>query len=324
LIVAVSLWTGSEPYVLLPVKQKQNKPKRKLLQSAAVLSLIFFLTVLTIPSAYFFQGFRPWLSGFEQFLALSQEGLPAFFFGEYSSHSWWSYFLIAFLIKTPVGSLILITISLVFYRASSPLGYRQALFLVLPVIIIFVVDAGEAISACVISTYPFLFVLASRLATIRLAAGCTLISTLVFVAFFTPDRAHQLAYFQLSSPAAHHRIRIWMGPRLKGPRRIWKRRSCRLYGLTSNRPALLLWHSLPHVAGTGNLEWPPPSDKVPADAPARSSDHLQLQDVSRPNDPFSLVSQPVRKSATQFHDLTNDPESLMKPNIYVKTGSVRP
>ena len=163
LIVVVSLWTGSEPYVLLPVKQNQNKPKRKLLQSAAVLSLIFFLTVLTIPSAYFFQGFRPWLSGFDHFLALSQEGLPAFFFGEYSSHSWWSYFLIAFLIKTPVGSLILITISLVFYRAGSPLRYRQALFLVMPVIIIFVAMTQAKTNIGlrhILPVYPFLLVLA--------------------------------------------------------------------------------------------------------------------------------------------------------------------
>ena len=152
LIVAASFLTGSKPAVPLPKTWNSNKPRHKLLQAAAVLALILFVALLTIPPAYLFQGFQPWLSGFHQFLTLSQEGLPAFFFGEYSWHNWWGYFPLAFLIKTPVGSLVLVTISVVFYRTGSPLGYRQALFLVLPVSLIFLaMTAGERrISACVI------------------------------------------------------------------------------------------------------------------------------------------------------------------------------
>src|SRR5262245_29833976 len=203
LIVTASVLIGSERHVLLPLKQNQNEAQHKFVHAATVLSLIFFLTVLTIPSAYFFQGFRPWLSGFDQFLALSQEGLPAFFFGEYSSHSWWSYFLIAFLIKTPVGSLILITISLVFYRAGSPLGYRQALFLVLPVFIIFVAMTQAKTNIGlrhILPIYPFLFVLASRLATIRLRRAWLAPLLIGIPVLFTAISSlrivpHQLAYF---------------------------------------------------------------------------------------------------------------------------------
>ena len=344
LIVAVSLWTGSEPYVLLPVKQNQNKPKRKLLQSAAVLSLIFFLTVLTIPSAYFFQGFRPWLSGFDQFLALSQEGLPAFFFGEYSSHSWWSYFLIAFLIKTPVGSLILITISLVFYRASSPLGYRQALFLVLPVILIFLAMTQAKTNIGlrhILPIYPFLFVLASRLATIRL--GRTWLAPLLigipvlFTAISSLRMApHQLAYFNefVGGPKQGYRYlsdsNLDWGQDLKGLKAYMEKEKLPIIYLSYFGTAPPYYYGIryQYVAGTGNLEWPPPSDKVPADAARKilAISVYNLQDVSRPNDPlfrWLWVRQPVAKIGYSIfiYDLTNDPEGLMKlEEIYVRAG----
>ena len=343
-IVAVSLWTGSEPYVLLPVKQNQNKPKRKLLQSAAVLSFIFFLAVLTIPSAYFFQGFRPWLSGFDQFLTLSKEGLPAFFFGEYSSHSWWSYFLEAFLIKTPVGSLILITISLVFYRASSPLGYRQALFLVLPVIIIFVAMTQAKTNIGlrhILPTYPFLFVLASRLATIRLGRtwlAPLLISTAVLVTALSSLRIapHQLAYFNefVGGPEQGYRYlsdsNLDWGQDLKGLKAYMEKEKLPIIYLSYFGTAPPYYYGIryQYVAGKGSLEWPPPSDKVPADAARKilAISVYNLQDVSRPNDPlfrWLWVRQPVAKIGYSIfiYDLTNDPEGLMKlEEIYVKAG----
>ena len=84
-----------------------------------------------------------------------------------------------------------------------------------------------------------------------------------------------------------------------------------------------------YVAGKGNLEWPPPSDKVPADAARKilAISVYNLQDVSRPNDPlfrWLWVRQPVAKIGYSIfiYDLTNDPEGLMKlEEIYVKPGS---
>ncbi len=95
LIVAASLLLGSEPY-LLPLRKRQNRPTYKLLliQSVAVFFLITFFALLTIPSAYFFQGFSSWLHGLEKFLTHAQDGHPAFFLGEYSSQGWWNYFLV--------------------------------------------------------------------------------------------------------------------------------------------------------------------------------------------------------------------------------------
>ena len=113
LIVTASFLVGSEPH-LPPLRNTQNRPtyKLRLMQSVAVLFLIAFFALLTIPSAYFFQGFSPWLHGLEKFLAHAQDGHLAFFLGQYSDQGWWNYFLVAFLIKTPIGSLLLIAASL--------------------------------------------------------------------------------------------------------------------------------------------------------------------------------------------------------------------
>ena len=81
-----------------------------------------------------------------------------------------------------------------------------------------------------------------------------------------------------------------------------------------------------YVPGTGTLEWPPPADKVPADASRKilAISVYNLQDVSRPNDPlfrWLWLRQPVAKIGYSIfiYDLTNDPEGLMKlEESYVK------
>jgi len=78
------------------------------------------------------------------------------------------------------------------------------------------------------------------------------------------------------------------------------------------------------------LEWPPPADKVPADAVRRvlAISVYNLQDVSRPHDPlfrWLWKRRPVAKigSSIFIYDLTDDPEGLMKlEESYVKSGSL--
>jgi len=334
LIIIGSLLIGSEPYVLLPLKQNRNGARRKFLQATAVLSLVILVALLTIPPAYFFRGFQPWLVGFYRFLNLAQEGSPAFFFGEYSWHKWWSYFPVAFLIKTPVGSLVLITMSLVFYRAGSPLGYRQALFLVLPVILIFLAMTQAKTNIGlrhILPTYPFLFVLASRLATIRLGRtwlAPLLISTLVFVTALSSLRIvpHQLAYFNefVGGPEQGYRYlsdsNLDWGQDLKGLKAYIEKEKLPIIYLSYFGTAPPSYYGIryQYVPGKGNLESRPPSDKVSAETPRFLAISVyNLQDVSRPHDPlfrWLWARQPVAKIGYSIfiYDLTNDPEGLMK------------
>jgi Dolichyl-phosphate-mannose-protein mannosyltransferase len=335
LIVTASVLIGSERHALLPLKRNQNEVRHKFVQAATVLSLMLVVALLTIPPAYFFRGFQGWLSGFYQFLTLSQEGLPAFFVGEYSSHNWWSYFPVAFLIKTPVGSLVLFTLSLVFYRAGSPLRYRQALFLVLPVILIFLAMTQAKTNIGlrhILPIYPFLFVLASRLATIRLRRAWLaplLIGTPVLLTAISSLRItpHQLAYFNESvgGPAQGYRYlndsNLDWGQDLKGLKAYMEKEQLPIIYLSYFGTAPPDYYGIryQYVAGKGALDWPPPSDKVPADAARKilAISVYNLQDVSRPHDPlFSWLwaRQPVAKVGYSIfiYDLTNDPEGLMK------------
>jgi hypothetical protein len=335
LIVIASLLVGSEPYVLLPFKQIQNEARHKFLQATAVLLLILFVALLTIPPAYFFRGFQPWLSGFYRFLNLTQEGLPAFFFGEYSWHKWWSYFPVAFLIKTPVGSLVLITMSLVFYRAGNPLGYSQALFVVLPVILIFLAMTQAKTNIGlrhILPIYPFLFVLASRVATIRLHRAWLaplLIGSAVLLTAISSLRIapHQLAYFNESvgGPEQGYRYlsdsNLDWGQDLKGLKAYMEKEKMTIIYLSYFGTAPPYYYGIryQYVAGKGALEWPPPPDKVPADAVRRilAISVFNLQDVSRPNDPlfrWLWARQPVEKIGYSIfvYDLTDDREGLMR------------
>jgi len=334
LIVAASFLTGSKPAVPLPKTWNSNKPRHKLLQAAAVLALILFVALLTIPPAYLFQGFQPWLSGFHQFLTLSQEGLPAFFFGEYSWHNWWGYFPLAFLIKTPVGSLVLVTISVVFYRTGSLLGYRQALFLVLPVTLIFLAMTQAKTNIGlrhILPVYPFLFVLASRTATLHLRRpslallltgiplGCTAISSLRIA-------PHQLAYFNESvgGPEQGYRYlsdsNLDWGQDLKGLKAYVDKEKLPIIYLSYFGTAPPSYYRIRYqdVASKGTLG-PPPPEKVPTDAPRKilAISAYNLQDVSTPHDPlfrWLWKREPVAKIGYSIfiYDLTDDREGLRK------------
>ena len=334
LIVAASLLRGSKPDVPLPKTWNPNTPRHKLLQAAAVLSLILFVALLAIPPAYLFQGFKPWLSGFQQFLTLSQEGLPAFFFGEYSWHNWWGYFPLAFLIKTPVGSLVLVSTSLVFYRSGSPLAYRHALFLVVPVTLIFLAMTQAKTNIGlrhILSVYPFLLVLASRTATLHLRRpslallligiplACTAISSLRIA-------PHQLAYFNesIGGPEQGYRYlsdsNLDWGQDLKGLKAYVDKENLPIIYLSYFGTAPPSYYRIRYqdVASKGTLGSPPP-EKVPADALRKilAISAYNLQDVSTPHDPlfrWLWKREPVAKIGYSIfiYDLTNDREGLRK------------
>ena len=160
-------------HVLLPLKaeSKMTYSTNSPISSGRFRSY-FCCPVLTIPPAYFFRGFATLairLSSISDFV--TRRPARPFLRGIFSCTAWWSYFPVAFLIKTPiVGSLVLVIASLVFYRAGSPLTIAlkpcsscAAGNPNLPCDD----SSRRRILACAtfFPLYPFLFVLASRLAT---------------------------------------------------------------------------------------------------------------------------------------------------------------
>jgi hypothetical protein len=165
--------------------------------------VVLAVGILVIPFAYFFSDFTSWLSGARTVLAHQGLGHPAFFLGEYSQDGWWSYFLVAFLIKTPVGSLFLILAGLLLYRRGKPLNRRDVVFLlVTPALLMAAASYGRINIGVrhILPIYPFLFVATSRLATVRWkrpALGAVALGLPLLLTGLSTLRAapHHLAYF---------------------------------------------------------------------------------------------------------------------------------
>lgn len=202
-IAAHVLLGGSLPLPWAGRSTVLNKVRGRLMEAATVLVLILSFAALVIPPTYFFQGFAPWWAGLQYFLTIAEEGRPAFFFGAYAQDGWWSYFPVAFLVKTPVGSLLLILGALVLPWAGVPLGRREAIFLLGPVAFLFaaVIPAKVNIGLRhILPVYPFLFVFASRLATLQFRQGWLALLLLGLSLALTGLSSlcavpHQLAYF---------------------------------------------------------------------------------------------------------------------------------
>ena len=175
--------------------------------------LILLLAAPVILGAYFFMDLTSWWSGLRTVLAHQSLGHPAFFLGEHSMEGWWSYFLVTILIKTPVGSLLLIAASLALFRTGQPFGRREVIFLLLPAALFFAAATWGKINIGlrhVLPIYPFLYVAASRLATIQVRPtmkaallGIPLVWTAISSLSVAP---HQLAYFNelVGGPARGH------------------------------------------------------------------------------------------------------------------------
>ena len=119
-----------------------------------------------------------------------------------------------FLIKTPVGSLVLIGASLVYFSLRGELQGRTATFLLVPPALWLASSLSSRIDLGlrhILPVYPFLFVVASRLAVLRLRrpwvpllVGVPLLTTATSTLRVIP---HQLAYFNelVGGPAEGYR-----------------------------------------------------------------------------------------------------------------------
>ena len=343
-IIALPIFVGGEPFVL-PPKKKQIDLWQKIIQAGALFLIILFFAFLTIPPVYWFHGYNPWSFGLLQFLAIAEDGRPAFLMGGYSPQGWWTYFMVSFLIKTPIGSLILITASLIFYRAGRPLTWREATYLLVPVLIIFIATTQAKVNIGIrhiLPVYPFLFVLASRLATVRFRNGwlAQFLITLpvLFTAVSTVRAApHQLAYFNeiVGGPDQGYRYladsNLDWGQDLRGLKAYMEKENLPIIYLSYFGTAPPSYYGIryQYVPGKGNLESRPPSDKVLAGTSRKilAISVYNLQDVSTPDEPlfrWLWVRQPVAKIGYSIfvYDLTNDPEGLMKlEETYMKAGT---
>jgi 4-amino-4-deoxy-L-arabinose transferase-like glycosyltransferase len=100
-------------------------------------------------------------AGIEQVLLLSEGGRPAFLLGKTSTEGFLGYFPVAFLVKTPLATLILIATSAIFLLRRRP-DRNRALFLILPPVFYFLVTMQSGLNIGyrhLLPTLPFLYVM---------------------------------------------------------------------------------------------------------------------------------------------------------------------
>lgn len=109
-------------------------------------------------------------SGVEQILLLSEGGRPSFLLGETSVSGFASYFPVAFLVKTPLATLLLLIIAL-FTLYSFPRNVqdrRRALFLLLPALLYFLLSMQSDLNIGyrhLLPVLPFIYVTTAGAAT---------------------------------------------------------------------------------------------------------------------------------------------------------------
>lgn len=348
-VIAAHVLPGG--FLPLPWAGRSTAPRRvggRFIEAAAVLLLILSFAALVIPPAYFFQGFSPWWAGLQWFLTLAEESQPGFFLGAYSQDGWWSYFPVAFLIKTPVGSLLLILVALVCYRVGAPLGRREAIFLLGPVAFLFAAMTQAKINIGlrhILSAYPFLFLVASRLATVRfrrawaapLLLGIPLTLTAVSSFRVAP---HQLAYFNefVGGPGEGYRYlsdsNLDWGQDLKGVKAYMEQEGLPMIYLSyfGTAPPAHYGIRYQYVPGYWPLEWPPPSELVPQGMAREflAISVFNLQEVWTPDKSlfhWLYNRTPVAKIGYSIYvyDLTGDAEAHLRlAEVYIKAGLLNP
>src|SRR5439155_20593516 len=130
---------------------------------------IVLVAFLVIPLLYCIYGFPVWAQGLRYQMARTEAGDPHFYFlGELKIRGSLAYLPVAFLIKTPVGTLLMIVASLLLWRGGAALDRRTALFLLVPPAVYFAAMAATRVNLGLryaLPVYPFLFVLAGLVGT---------------------------------------------------------------------------------------------------------------------------------------------------------------
>lgn len=176
----------------------------------------------TLKSAISFAGDIPiplprqYLENLDFTLSHVSRGHDAYLLGDYSGTGWWYYFIVAFLLKTPIPLIILIVLgTYLLYRKKTK--FQNIDFIILPVLIILIafsffnkINIGLRY---ILPIYPFLIVLASpsvdllrekRVKILMFFLIAWYISSAVLI---TP---HNLAYFNefISNPANSYKYLI--------------------------------------------------------------------------------------------------------------------
>jgi 4-amino-4-deoxy-L-arabinose transferase-like glycosyltransferase len=196
----------------------------RLRQVSIYFSLTALVTGITLWAVYAFQvgtirglpvPASAYLKGIQGLANKLETGTQSFLLGSYSDSGWWYYFPIAFSVKTPLPTLLLIGAAVIYAIRKKDL--TRSLPLLIPIGVCFLLCCVSGLNIGyrhLIPMLPFLFIFAGQLAQVSwsyrpkfLAIGALLVWLIAGTLMVSP---HYLAYFNelAGGPARGHRVLV--------------------------------------------------------------------------------------------------------------------
>jgi 4-amino-4-deoxy-L-arabinose transferase-like glycosyltransferase len=159
----------------------QNSRMAKLVRLGSMLLAVIILALFVVCIGYMFH-LDYYVKGALHQLKHAEGGHPSFLMGMYSLQGWWYYYLIAFVIKTPLPLLLLLAVSFVLYKKNPRFTFLDQAFILIPAVAFFLFFSSKLLCIglrYVLPVYPFLFVQASMVAGCRLKEKTGILKTFV-------------------------------------------------------------------------------------------------------------------------------------------------
>lgn len=176
---------------------------RRIKFSVLVYFTLLILAGLVVYAIYFFP--RDPLFYWNGMMLVNKDHDPdyqAYLMGEFKKGGWWYYFLLAFLFKTQVPILILLVLSLIFFKRYPSKHWLDEAFLILPILIFVTFTSAFANNLglrYLLPIYPLLFIFISRLADFFLRNRITLAAIFLLAVWYLTNTLliypDYLAYF---------------------------------------------------------------------------------------------------------------------------------
>lgn len=171
LLIAAFLWSKDGNF-----DSKLDKLVKLALALLALSSIVVYFVYLMPTDLPFY------LRGLKSVYADWGNAYSFYLNGEFSSAGWWHYFLIAFLIKTPIPALIVFGLAMIMHKKYK-LSVNERLFIFIPLVVFFVVTsmrAGNIGIRYLLPVYPFIILYAGGLADIFQMRWQTFKSKIIF------------------------------------------------------------------------------------------------------------------------------------------------
>ncbi len=168
-----------------------------------LLFIIFIIAFFIILTGFGFKGFPAYILGFKYVIWHANAGHPAYFFGQHSMYGWWYYYIVAFLIKTPIATLIFMILSLVLFKKIRNKDIVNELFIATPIITLIIFSFFNHINIGlrhILAIYPFVFVFVGKIVNLKIKKQIFFTALLILLCLWYAISSvmiypHYLAYF---------------------------------------------------------------------------------------------------------------------------------